>query len=212
MCNSIKIPSLYQYHHLDKNYSSIGLFRLLCTTWGENIKVLYPGSYVHITPSIVFPEVMYLDSHKTAKKFFDDPQVYQFICAYKEYTVPPTIRFYLQDYYEPLTDLISAFDLVISQYAGFVGQAVKHSLKKGGLLVCNNSHGDASMASLDTAYRLIAVYTRRTDTIFSITSTNLDTYLIPKSGIAPTKASITKRMRGIAYTKSPSGYIFEKVE
>lgn len=99
---------------------------------------------------------------------------------------------------------------MISQYAGFVGQAAKPYLKKEGLLVCNNSHGDASMASLDPAFELIAVYKRKADDKFSISDKRLEEYLMPKNGIQPYKEQIIKSMQGIAYTKSPSGYIFKK--
>lgn len=100
---------------------------------------------------------------------------------------------------------------MISQYAGFVGQGAKPYLKKGGLLVCNNSHGDASMADLDPDFELIAVYRRKTDDKFSISEKNLKQYLIPKKGSQPTKEELIKSMKGTTYTKSPSGYIFRKV-
>jgi len=88
--------------------------------------------------------------------------------------------------------------------------AVKRYLKKGGILTCNNSHGDASMASMDVDYELIAVYNRRTDEKFSISSKNLKEYLVPKKKVKVTKESLEKAMKGIQYTKSPSGYTFRK--
>src|SRR5690606_15277048 len=125
-----------------------------------------------------------------------------FIKKNKEYAEDPVIRFYQQDYNKPFADLGEEFDLVISQYAGFVGQAAKPYLRKGGLLVCNNSHGDASMASLDADYRLIAVYKRRADDKFSISDNNLAAYLKPKNGIAPTREGLLRSMKGIAYTQT----------
>ncbi len=41
---------------------------------------------------------------------------------------------------------IEPVDLIISQYAGFVGQETKRYLKEGGILLCNDSHGDATLA------------------------------------------------------------------
>jgi hypothetical protein len=204
------IPVLYKKYHVDKEYTSIGLFRALNDKFNIE-KVFYPGSHVHIAPSLIFPRVTYADAFRNTYKFFENVETYEYIKDNKEYSAEPTIRFYQQDYNKPFPALDKEFDLIISQYAGFVGQAAKPYLKKGGLLVVNNSHGDASMASLDPDFELIAVYNRKTDDQFNITDVNLEEYLIPKKGILPTREQLLKSMKGIAYTKSPSGYLFRKV-
>jgi len=63
--------------------------------------------------------------------------------------------------------------------------------------VCNNSHGDASMASIDPDYQLIGVYNKKTDEKFTFSEKNLDEYLIPKKDRAVTREEIQKTMRGI---------------
>lgn len=205
------IPKLYKKFHVDKEHTSIGLFIALNDKYSID-KVFYPGSHVHITPSLVFSEVIYADSFKNTFKFFEDPETLAFVSANKRYKEEAIFRFYQQDYEQRFNGLAKDFDLVISQYAGFVGQAVKSYLKIGGLLVCNNSHGDASLASLDPSYQLTAVYRRLADDKFSISENKLSDYLIPKSGVIPTREEIVTKRRGIAYTKSPSGYIFKKVK
>lgn len=204
----MKPPALYKKHHI-KQYTSIGLFRALNANFDIE-KVFYPGSYVHITPSLIFPNVTYADSFRNTYKFFEQEETIEFIRKNKEYPEKPCIHFIQQDYNKPFHN-IEKFDLVISQYAGFVGQAAKPYLKKGGILVCNNSHGDASMASIDSDYKLIAVYRRKTDNKYSISEKNINEYLKPKNGIIPTTKQLLQSMKGIAYTKSPSGYIFEKI-
>jgi hypothetical protein len=207
----MNIPLLYKKYHVDKGHTSIGLFRELNKKF--DIKnVFYPGSHVHITPSLIFSNVTYADSFRNTYKFFEDKETYDFINKNKEYSEEPNVRFYQQDYNKPFNNLGKEFDLVISQYAGFVGQATKHYLKKGGLLVCNDSHGDASMASLDTDFELMAVYRRKTDDKFSISEKNLIEYLQAKKGAPPTKEQLIMSMKGIAYSKSPSGYIFKKIK
>jgi hypothetical protein len=207
----MKAPELYKKWNVDKEYTSIGLFRELKKKFKID-KVFYPGSYVHITPSLIFPNVTYADSFRNTFKFYESANTLEYLKKNKEYSEEPIIRFYQQDYNKPFKELTQEFDLVISQYAGFVGQSVKTYLKKGGLLVCNNSHGDASMTSLDLDYELIAVYRRKTDEEFIISDKNIMSYLIPKRGIEPTKEQLTKAMKGVAYTKSPSGYIFRKLK
>ena len=91
--------------------------------------------------------MIYADSFKGTDKFFKDKETAAFIEQNRKYSEPAIFHFYQQDYNTPFEELGKDFDLIISQYAGIVGQAVKAYLKKGGLLVCNNSHGDASMAS-----------------------------------------------------------------
>jgi len=206
----IKIPALYKKYHVDKDHTSIGLFRAIRDNF--DIKnVFYPGSHIHITPSLIFSNVTYADSFRNTDKFFNEKDTVDFVRKNKEYPEEAHLRFYQQDYHKPFKELEKEFDLVISQYAGFVGQAVKPYLKKGGILVCNNSHGDASMASIDNDYKLIAVYRRYADDKFTISNKNLDEYLKPKSRHQPTKQELIKSMKGVAYTKSPSGYIFEKI-
>lgn len=206
----MKIPELYRKNNVDKDYTSIGLFRELKKKY-DIVKVFYPGCYVHITPSLVFSNVTYADSFRNTYKFFDNADTHEYIKKNKEYSEKPVLKYYQQNYHEPFIELTDDFDLVISQYAGFVGQSVKRYLRCGGLLVCNNSHGDASMASMDPDYRLAAVYRRISDERFRISDKDINTYLIPKNGIQPTKEQLVKTMRGVAYTKSPSGYIFERV-
>ena len=206
----MKIPKLYKKYHVDKDYTSIGLFRALNEKFNIE-KVFYPGSHVHIAPSLIFPNVTYADSFRNTFKFFEDTETIDFIKKNKEYLEEPIMTFYQQDYNKSFKELNKDFDLVISQYAGFVGQAAKPYLKKDGLLACNNSHGDASMASLDADFELVAVYRRKTDDQFTISEKKLEDYLIPKDGVEPTLEQLTKSMKGKAYTKSPSGYIFKKI-
>ena len=200
---------LYKKNHLDKDYTLIGLYREIKTMFDPK-KVLYPGCYVHITPSLIFSDITYVDSFRNTDKFYESQEIKKFIEKNKEYSEKSKFKFYLQDYSKDLPEELESFDLVISLYGGFVGQAAKKYLKKGGLLVCNNSHGDATMASLDPDYELIAIYNRKSDETFTISSKNLNEYLIPKRKITITKKDLEKTMKGIAYTKSPSGYVFRK--
>ena len=200
---------LYHKNHTNKQYTSIGLFREIKNKINPK-KVLYPGSYVHITPSLIFPDVTYVDSFKNTKKFYDSKEVKEYINENKEYSEESQFTFYQQDYFKDIPEDLESFDVVISQYAGFVGQAVKKYLKRGGVLVCNNSHGDASMASLDGDYELYAIYRRRSDDKFTISDKNLSDYLIPKKKDSLSKELLERTMRGVAYIKSPSGYIFRK--
>ena len=60
---------LYKKYYIDRDCEQIDLFRLLHHQFGIK-NAIYPGSYVHISPSFIYPEVVYIDMDKKAKKFF----------------------------------------------------------------------------------------------------------------------------------------------
>ena len=100
---------------------------------------------------------------------------------------------------------------MISQYAGFISQCCKKYLKKGGILLANNSHGDASMAHLDGDFEFIGVI-YRSNRQYRLTEKNLDKYFIPKKAdLKVTKAYLEKTQRGVGYTKTANAYIFRKL-
>jgi len=198
---------LYEKFNVNKKHTFIGLFKEIKKKFNPK-RVIYPGCYVHITPSLIFSDVTYIDSFKKTDKFFENEEVISFIRKNKEYAKETKINFYHQDYYDKLPEKSESFDCVISLYSGFIGQAVKEYIKKGGILVCNDSHGDASMASIDSDYELIGIFKRITDENYSISDNNLDEYLIPKKKID--KNELKKKMKGVDFTKSALGYIFRK--
>jgi len=196
----------YRQWHVDKGDERLGLFEGLAERY-EIGRALYPGSFVHITPSFVIPEVVYVDSDKRAAAFFTDPGTMALVRKRRAYAQEPVIRFHHQDFARPVPEPEASFDLLISQYAGFVSRECKRYLRIGGYLAVNNSHGDASMARLDPDFELVAVYRRRSEH-FTFSAQELETYMIPKSGTEPDKARLEREMRGPAFTRSVAGYVF----
>lgn len=168
-------------------------------------RALYPGSHVDIAPSLVIPHVIYIDSFKGTIRFFKHLEMVQeLIDNRKEYDEPCTIEFFGQDYTQPLD--IEPVDLIISQYAGFVGQATKDYLKPGGILVCNDSHGDATLARFDETFELIAVMSSTN----KIDQTGLDEYFQLPKGKDVNITEVKKTMKGPRYTKQVENYVFQK--
>ena len=200
--------SMYQKYHVEKQDERLGLFERLVVRYSVR-SALYPGSFMHVTPSFVIPTVVYADSDRRARRFYSDPEVLQLVAERRTYSEEPTIRFHYGDYAAGFPEPEGSFDLLISQYAGFVSRACKRYLKIGGYLVVNNSHGDASMAVLDADWKLVAVYKRRGER-FTVTSDELDSYMIPKRGPPPTEESLEATMRGVAFTRSAAGYVFRR--
>lgn len=205
-----KAPELYRKYFLDRNFERLDLFQRIGEKYDIQ-RVLYPGSYVHITPSFFFPDVVYVDSDKKAKKFFDDREALQdYLSRRKNYLQKTKVTFHFADYRDSIDEIEESFDLLISQYAGFVGQHCKRYLKKGGLLLANNSHGDAGVAALDDGYRLIAVVQSRSGK-YHISDTNLEQYFVPKaSKVHATKEYLLELGRGMGYKKTASFYVFRR--
>ncbi len=202
--------SLYKTYHLDRGDEREGLFTVLHDRYGIE-RALYPGCFVHVTPSFVIPEVCYVDTEKRADRFFAAPETAALVERRKQYPRPAVYRFHHQDYREPIPEPDEAFDLLISQYAGFISQHAWTHLKVGGWLVANNSHGDAGMAYLDDRYAFVAAVDKRGDR-YRLVETDLDTFFVPKKALDITPAYQEELGRGIGYKKSAAVYVFQRVQ
>ena len=195
---------------MDKDYENLALFQRLNTEYSI-IKALYPGSYVHITPIFVFPEVIFDDIYKELVVFYESKEILDYIKNRKEYPEEPKYSYIQQDYTKGLPVEPESFDLLISQYTGFVSRYCYHYLKIGGILVANNSHGDAGMAHLMDEYEFIAVM-NCSGKNFSHSTKNLDSYFIPKKSQDISFDYLEKLGRGIGYTKYATDYVFQRVK
>lgn len=88
--------------------------------------VFYPGCYVDVAPSFVFPSVTYLDNDKRAPRFFADLEGVREIVAQHDGPADPHIRFIHGDYRERL-DLPDAAAAAGAAAAGGGGRATRAS-------------------------------------------------------------------------------------
>jgi len=132
--------TLYREYYQDNNNENLHQFIILAEKFSVK-RALYPGSFVHITPSLVFTAVTYVDNDKRAKYFFGDPEVRDFVEKHKLYRGESSINFLAEDYQKASIDSEEGFDLLISQYAGFVSKyCTKYLTLDGLLLVTRISH------------------------------------------------------------------------
>jgi len=185
----------------------------LFTAVGDAIgaeRVLYPGSFVDVAASFVFPSVTYVDADRRASRFFGDVDgVNEIIAAHRPHPWTPTVAFLHADYTGPLGMPDEGFDLLISLYAGFVSEHCTRYLRLGGTLLVNPSHGDAAMASIDNRYRLRDVVRHRNGQ-YSVGGDDLHAHLVPKKPTEVTVELLHRTQRGIGYTTSPFAYLFER--
>ncbi|MGF1665603.1 MAG: class I SAM-dependent methyltransferase [Acidimicrobiia bacterium] len=195
----------------DKQNHAVGerrtLFESVAGTVDANT-VLYPGSYVDLTPAFIWSETTFVDVDRRANQFFADTGGVDELLS-EHGADGHTVRFIHGDYQDPLDLAEGSFDLLISLYAGFISEHCTRYLRVGGHLLVNSSHGDAAMASIDDRYGLRAVITSR-DGGYRANSSDLDSYLVPKKDVEVTKDLLHSTGRGISYTKSPFAYLFER--
>jgi hypothetical protein len=203
------ILGLYKQHFVDKEFERLELFQLLREKYGVRAAV-YPGSFVHVTPSFVYPVTAYIEMDKRAKKFFENPGLHDFVQERKTYPEETVIKFFEQDYQKRIPGEEQKYDLLISQYAGFVSKHCKPYLKIGGILLANNSHGDAGLASIDGDFEFIGVVLKR-GAKYRISEQNLAEYFVPKKAIEITPEYLEELQKGIGYTKTASSYLFRMV-
>lgn len=179
---------------------------------------LYPGSYVDVAPSFVIASVTYVDTDDRAARFFSDKDgLRELVDEHPGGPAEPTISFIHADYRSDLLLIDESFDLLISLYAGFVTEACARYLRVGGHLLVNPSHGDTALAAIDPRLELVGVVRSRRGG-YTVTTDNLDTYLVPKStqvasrDVEVTRESIHTSGRGIAYTRTEFAYLFERIK
>jgi hypothetical protein len=69
MCSKILKEYLSKYGGSHDRH--IKTFRFILKKFSIQ-RVLYPGSWIHVTPSLIFPDVVYVDSFSKMEKAFTD--------------------------------------------------------------------------------------------------------------------------------------------
>jgi hypothetical protein len=196
------------YQEYEVKMQREGLFKLISENFSVS-KAIYPGSYIHISPSFYFQKVVYIDSDRKAKKFFADNTFKNLISQMKKYKEESEVIFYGQSYTKSIPEPEYSFDLLISQYAGFVSQSCGKFVRKNGYILANNSHGDAGVIYFNPDYALVAVINYRNNK-FYLSTKNLDLYFKPKKQIDVTQEYLLSLNRGLGYKKTANHYLFQK--
>lgn len=203
------IPKRYQQHFIEKQDERREMFSLLEQVYSLR-SGLYPGSFVHITPSFYIPEMVYIDNDRRISKFFNDPAVFEYVVKNKIYESSPQFKGIQGDYSKDQGLEEGYFDAVFSFYAGFISVSCKKYLRSGGILVANNSHGDASMAITDEELESVGVVLRRQNK-FNLQSDHLDPFLEKHDDSPIDMEKVKKRMVGERFKKSAFAYVFRKL-
>ena len=178
-------------------------------------RALYPGSYIHITPALVFPQVIFVDSLKGICEALADSRLLEYVDSHKSYPEEALIRCHQQAYQSWNAEPEESFDLLISLNAGFISQAVKRFLRPGGLLLANDGHYDARRAFIDPDYRLMGGFSRgefRPDTSVDTLSSYFKTARGSPLTLEMVEADARRPPSKARFNPvvSPIAYLFEK--
>lgn len=204
---------LYEKYHTSRDDERRGLFEIARDSFGVE-SGLYLGCFVHITPSFFIQRMVYVDSDLRAARFFEDGTAGDLVAREKTYASEADVAFHHSDYTQDLSLRDDTFDLLISQYAGPVSVYGKRYLRTGGILIANNSHGDAGLADNDPDFELVGVIKRRGKR-FRLSMEDLVAYFVPKTRKVPEDRAAARDYllelgRGVGYTKSAADYVFRK--
>lgn len=196
---------LYESTYKSLQFERAGLFAAIRENYRVR-EVLYPGCSVHITPSLYFPHVVYVDRSESAAQFFaDEKPIRHFVNRNRQYKQSSYIRFIHGDYSEPLPLREDSFDLLLALFAGGVAKRCAHYLKIGGALLTNNHQADAMDALTMRGLKITAkIQLNKQDYILQECS-ELE---IPKSN-SNTK-NLKQTSQGLAYVDGETYYLFQR--
>ena len=201
--------NLYRKQYSDIQFERAGLFELIQKKYKCN-EVLYPGCSVHITASLFFPHVIYVDLAPSAKKFFADmDSVSPYVNSNKKYKRSSYIRLINQDYSRDIPVRENEFDLLISLFAEGISRTCKKYLKSGGILLTHNHHNDAVEAAVDDEFKLISVVRYRGGA-YTVIDDNLEAFLTHWDKSARKKKYTKRAQSGIEYIEDEDYFIFKK--
>ena len=184
------------YRESPHGHNLHGVFRAVRDLIGVQ-HVVYPGSYVHLTPSLVFPHVCYVDSVKGFGAAMQSSDVLPWLVAHKEYPEPVELTAIETTYDQIPPSLLASFGLMVSLNAGAISQACKRQLVPGAHLLVNDGHYDAARAHVDADYTLVAAFSA--DGSCELDEDSLRGYFVSKKG-----QTLTREMLAENEQRAPS--------
>ncbi|AHC15942.1 hypothetical protein [Salinispira pacifica] len=202
------IPKLYDQYFVKKEDERRHLFQILSERFNLESGI-YPGSFVHLTPAFYIREMIFIDNDRRINRFFSDPTTLEYINEQKIYNGEPKVIWRQGDYTE-VGDLNEySCDIMFSFYAGFISRHCKRFLKDRGVLIANNSHGDATLALSDPDYTCLGVILRNNQR-FQIKTEEIEPYITKKNGSAFNLEKVREKMIGEKFSRYAYAYMFRK--
>ena len=198
---------LYESHYAKLQFERAGLFKAIQDKYPART-VLYPGCSIHVTPSLYFPHVVYIDQSETSAQFFaKETSLLEFVSRNKRYKPSAYVRFLQQDYTQPLPLREGTFDLLLSLFAGGIALSCSKYLKPGGFLLTNNHRGDALDACNHPQLHLRAIVQFQKGRYILNEKPVLERHLPVQKRSHP---SLRRAQQGWEYIENELYYVFER--
>jgi len=123
------------------------------------LKVLYPACRFDVSPSLVFPDVTYVDDGSDVAAFFGDIEGVLDIVAECSTAPQDAVFRYIRSACSRLVLPSARYDLVISLDSRPVVESCARYLKKGGWFLTHPASQDAMTLAQDPTFTLAAVVT-----------------------------------------------------
>ncbi|KAL4222262.1 hypothetical protein ACF0H5_018299 [Mactra antiquata] len=179
-------------------------------------QVLYPGCDKHLTASLIFHNVVYVDLNKKLEPVFKDPLVLEWINKNKKYSDEARLKFVCKSFESNFENTCS-FDLMISACAGIVSTPCSKFLKVGGHFLVSDMHFDARTTFVRTDYRLVGLFDSDTNKL-ETSPEKLKGHFTTTSGSPITKRQVEesinkpKNRRSFTLQKEENFYLFKKIK
>lgn len=204
--NEAQISKNYEEYVVAHGLERTSLLQGLRRMFSGAPTMLYPGSFIHITPSFYFQHVVYVDQSEFAREFFAQRDaVLSIVNRHRDYPQIPFIHFVAQDFTKPLPFPQASFDVLLALYAGGISRSCVQYVRPGGLVLTNDHHGDARDAAAHPDLTLQAVAMTMGKTT-RFTDSELATYLQP----SPPRRGRPGKMHSSSYSRSADYYLFRK--
>ena len=180
-------------------------------------RVLYPGCHRHVTASLIFSDVIYIDTYKKIAACFSDPKILEWVDSNKEYGDETKLKFLCKNFVRDFGENVNSFDLVMSLSAGIVTTSCAKYLKKSGYFFVSDAHYDARMLYLNPDFKLTHVWDSSTSN-FDSSKETLKGHFTTKDGGKITKAMVQesikkpKAKRSFKLEKDSLFYLFQKLK
>lgn len=127
--------------------------------------VLYAGSHRHLTMSLAFPDVLYVDTDERVGDVFASESAAEYVSENKTYQEEQAMEFRCADYTELRPD--RKFDLLASLSAGQAAPHCSKHVRKGGFILASDAHSDTRTALLMDCWQLFAVWDDEKETFLT---------------------------------------------
>jgi len=178
-------------------------------------RVLYPGCYRHVTASLTFDDVVYVDCDSIVGNCFQDECVLDWLDQNKDYIGKTKLKFICANFdHDIKSESPRTFDLAISACAGIVTSSTEKYLKIGGYYLVSDAHYDARCLSLDKSFTLKYVWDSESETF----TEDVEGHFVTKEGEQVTREMVEeskkkpKARRSFKLKKEAMFYLFVKTE